>query len=86
VSGDHTPYQRRVIRNYYRHRGSIESQRLQEIVTEIYLAGTEAQRARLWARAEEILGRVRDLDPAEVRRVLDGRDVEGLAALAARGA
>jgi hypothetical protein len=86
VGDDRTPHQRRVIRDFYRHRGALEAQRLQELVGEIYLAGTDAQRTRLWERAGEILARTKGLEASEVERVLSERDVEGLAALAARGA
>jgi len=33
----HSPYQQRVIKNYYQNRQAISLQRLQELVTELYL-------------------------------------------------
>jgi hypothetical protein len=82
VGADHTPHQRKAIERFYRNREQREAQRLEELVGEIWLARGEAQRARLWARAAQILARTRGLDAAEVERVLAARDVEGLAALA----
>ena len=75
-------YQRKVIQRYYENREQIDTQRLQEIVTEIYLAGSGKKADRLWERAADILGRADGLDGAEVTRVLGDRDVEGLAKLA----
>ena len=75
-------YQRKVIQRYYENREQIDTQRLQEIVTEIYLAGSGKKADRLWERAADILGRAEGLDGAEVARVLADRDVEGLAQLA----
>lgn len=46
-----TPYQQRVIRDYYRNQDLILLQRLSELVGELYLAQGKA-RARLWQRAE----------------------------------
>jgi len=49
-----SPYQQRVIRDYYRNQDAILLQRLSDLVTELYLAeGTS--RARLWKRAAATL-------------------------------
>lgn len=44
-----SPYQQRVIRNYYENRDSIMLQRLGDLVTDLYLAEGKA-RQRLWTR------------------------------------
>jgi hypothetical protein len=75
-----TPHQQKKIRQFYENRDAIETQRLQEIVTEIYLAGGGRKADRLWERAAAILERG-DEDP-EARRVVAERDIEGLARLA----
>ncbi|MHC5009634.1 MAG: hypothetical protein ACYTG6_01650 [Planctomycetota bacterium] len=80
---DYTPHQQRIIRNYYRNLDAIRAQRLAELVTEIWLAETDKKRDRLWARAADLLA-TRDDAPAEVRRILENRDAEGLARLAGR--
>lgn len=40
-------YQQKIIKNYYQNREAISLQRVQELVTELYLA-TGKKRARLW--------------------------------------
>jgi hypothetical protein len=50
--GDFTPHQKKIINRYYDNRDHIMLARLQEIVTELYLADSEAKQARLWKRAE----------------------------------
>jgi hypothetical protein len=83
MARDYTPHQQRIIRNYYRNLDQIRAQRLQEIVGEIWLATSEKKKDRLWARAADLLGGA-DAAPAEVRLVLERRDVEALARLAGR--
>ncbi len=51
LMGDFSPHQRNIISRYYDHRDEIMLARLQEIVTELYLADSPAKRKRLWARA-----------------------------------
>jgi len=79
---NYTGYQKKLIKRFYDNREQIETQRLQEIVTEIYLASTARKADRLWERAEAILVRAEGLDAADVARILAERDVEGLARLA----
>lgn len=81
MARDYSPHQQRIIRNYYRNLDQIRAQRLQEIVGEIWLATNEKKRERLWARVEELLAGG-DAPPAEVRHVLETRDIEALARLA----
>jgi hypothetical protein len=47
---EHTPYQQRVIRNYYQNQQAIMLQRLGDLVTDLYLAEGK-RRAQLWKRA-----------------------------------
>ena len=47
---EHTPYQRRVIRNYYQNQQAIMLQRLGDLVTDLYLAEGK-RRAQVWKRA-----------------------------------
>ena len=54
-------------------------------MTELWLAETAKKRDRLWARAEELLAKA-DAPPAEVRGILERRDVEALAWLVGRSA
>ncbi len=79
---DYTGYQKKVIKRFYENREQIETQRLQEIVTEIYLAGGGKKADRLWERAAALLERAEGLQAAEVTKILADRDVEGLARIA----
>lgn len=82
VAREYSKHQQNLIRNFYKHRDRIDAQRLQEIVTDIYLAGQGRKAESLWKRAAAILERTPGLDRAEVARLIDGRDVEALARLA----
>ena len=79
---DYSKYQKKVIGDFYRNRDAIETQRLQEIVTEIYLATTPAKQKRLWERAAAILERTPDVKPPAAARIVEKRDVEALAKVA----
>ena len=85
MAKQYTAHQQRLIRNYYRNLDAIRAQRLQELVTELWLAGTAKRRDRLWARAQELLEKG-DAPPAEVEAILAKRDVEALAWLVGRDA
>ncbi len=51
---DHSPYQQKIIKRYYNNFDAIQSQRLAELVTELYLA--EGKKLdRLWKQAGETL-------------------------------
>jgi hypothetical protein len=53
-----SPYQQRVIRDYYRNQDAILLQRLGDLVTELYLAEGKS-RARLWKRAAATLEKLK---------------------------
>jgi hypothetical protein len=53
-----SPYQQRVIRDYYRNQDAILLQRLGDLVTELYLAEGKS-RARLWQRAAATLEKLK---------------------------
>jgi hypothetical protein len=50
VPRDFSPHQQKIIKRYYEHRGTIQHQRLAELVTELYLAD-ESKRTSIWKRA-----------------------------------
>jgi hypothetical protein len=54
----HSKYQQRIIKNYYKNRGAIAIQRLQEQVTELYLAEGK-KRERVW---KNIVGHLEALE------------------------
>jgi len=49
---DYTPHQKKIISRYYDHQQTIMLQKLSELVSELYIADSEAKRGRLWRRAE----------------------------------
>lgn len=76
--------QRKIIDRYYQNEDTIVATRLAEIVSDMALAEGDAKKLdRLWKRAEQALARTK-LNPAEVRTVLERRDMVGLGRLAGR--
>lgn len=51
---EHTPYQQKVIKDYYKNRSAISCQRLGELVTDLYLAEGK-KRATVWKRIRSAL-------------------------------
>lgn len=86
MARDYSPHQRKLIRRYYQNLDTIRTQKLAELVTEIYLATTPKRLDSLWARAAKLLDEP-DAKPehaAAMQALLDARDVEALAELAAQ--
>ena len=81
---DFSPHQQKLIRRYYANLDTIRTQRLGELVTDIYLAASPKRRASLWDRAAKLL--LNKDTPAEERAAIEAllaaEDVEALAALA----
>lgn len=71
-------YQNKIISRYYENLDTITLTKLQELVTELYLAETAAQKERLWQRAEKAMAKMK-VSPAIVRHLLDKKDVRLLA-------
>ena len=82
MARDYSKHQQSLIRNFYRNRDAGDVQRLQEIVTEIYLAGAGKKADGLWKRAAGILARAPGGADAEIERLLADRDLEALASIA----
>ena len=82
MAKNYSKHQQSLIRNFYKNRDAIEAQRLQEIVTDIYLAGEGKKADRLWKRAADILGRAPNADPKQIAGLVDARDIETLAHIA----
>ena len=82
MAREYSKHQQSLIRSFYRNRDAIDTQRLQEIVSEIFLAGRGKKADRLWKRAADILGRAPGADAAEIAGLIQSRDLEALAAIA----
>jgi len=76
---DHTPYQQKIIKRYYRNFSALQYQRLSELVTELYLAEGKKQ-DRLWKQVGESLTKL-EFPASRVEHLLDKRDPALLAAV-----
>lgn len=75
---DYSNYQKKVIQNYYQNLDTIALTRLQELVTELYLAETPAKTKKLWQQVEKALDKLQ-VKPAIKARILETQDVQILA-------
>jgi hypothetical protein len=75
---EYSKHQQNIIRNYYDNRGTIMLQKLGELVTELYLADTDAKRDRLWERVAKSMAQLKT-PPAIAAHILQEKDVEILA-------
>lgn len=72
-------YQEGIIRNYYKHQDAHRLQRLQELVTELYLAEGKA-RQRYWKQAETAMRKLEVREP-RISHLLEQDDPKLLAGL-----
>ena len=75
---DYSEHQQRIITKYYNQLDTIMLQKLQELVGELYLADTDAQRRRLWQRVEKAMVNLK-IPPDIMAHILAQKDVEVLA-------
>jgi hypothetical protein len=71
-----SPYQQGIVKRFYEHRSTVLVGKLAELVSELYLAASEKDRAKLWKAARETLRKAgvpdADADPlCEQRRLED---------------
>ena len=69
---DYSPYQQKIIKRYYNNFDSIQSQKLAEMVTELYLAEGK-KRDRLWIRVGEMLTKL-EFPAARIAHLLEKKD------------
>ncbi len=74
-----TPYQDRIIKNYYRNQDSIMIQRLGELVTDLYLAEGKA-RAKVWSRITATLRKL-EVPKTRIDHLVQSDDPERVAAV-----
>ncbi len=78
MAADLSSNQRRIVDRYYENLDSIKLMKLQETVTELYLAESDAKRKQLWGRADKAM-RVLAI-PNNIReRIIKKQDAEVLA-------
>ena len=76
-----TPYQKGVVKRYYEHRESIATQRLGEIVSDLYLCRSPNKAERLWKGARTALLNA-GANKVEVEKLCSDQSLERLAKLA----
>ncbi|GAB4108359.1 MAG: hypothetical protein Kow00105_15130 [Phycisphaeraceae bacterium] len=72
--------QKKIIERYYEHHDTIQSNKLSQIVSDLWLAEPGTNTTKLWGQAQVALMRM-GVDANRVAQVVDKRDVEALAAL-----
>jgi len=75
---EYSQYQKSVISGYYNNLDTIMLQKLGELVTELYLAETQAKKDRLWERAQAAMVKLK-VPPAIINHIMKKQDVEILA-------
>lgn len=75
---EYSQYQKGVISNYYGNLDAIMLGKLSELVSELYLAETQAKRDRLWDRAQKAMVHLK-IPPAIIEHIMAKKDVRILA-------
>jgi hypothetical protein len=75
---EYSAHQKGIIKRYYENKEDISTQKLGEIISEIYLATSPKNIKTLWASAEAALLNL-GVKKAEVEAIVKGRDVIALA-------
>jgi len=78
ASKEYSSYQREVISRYYDNIEAITLSKLQELVSQLYLADSEAKRARLWERVQKAMVKLK-VKPAIIKHIMNKKDVVVLA-------
>jgi len=74
----HSRYQQGVISRYYDHLDTIMLQKLQELVTELYLNQNGPKEDKLWDRTQKAMEKLK-IKPAIIAHIMQKRQVEILA-------
>lgn len=74
---DRTPHQKSIIRNYYDNKDTILVDRLQNALSELYLATSDKKRDSLWRSVETAL-RQTSVHNADIEFVMQKRDLQHL--------
>ena len=78
AKNEYSQYQKAVISGYYNNLDTIMLGKLSELVTELYLADTQAKQNRLWQRAHKAMLKLK-VPPAIIDHIMEKKDVEILA-------
>lgn len=72
MPNDRSPYQEKIIKNYYRNRDAIGLQKAQEAITELYLAEGK-KRETVWKRLVSHLEKI-GMKPAQIEQLRKSDD------------
>lgn len=75
---EYTAYQQGIISNYYNQLDTIMLTKLQELVTDLYMADTDAKKKRLWDRAQKAMMKL-NVPATILEHIMAKRDVQILA-------
>ena len=75
---EYSKYQKDIITNYYDNLSGIMLQKLSELVSELYLADSEARRSRLWDRVYKAMVNLK-IPPPIITHIMTKKDVRILA-------
>jgi len=78
MAREFSKYQQKVINRYYDNLDAIMLQKLQELVTELYLAENDAARAKLWDRAHKAMVNLK-IPPEVIAGIMRDRSTVALA-------
>lgn len=77
----HSAHQKGIIKRYYENKGDINTQKLSEIVSDLYLEESAVKQKRLWASAETALINL-GANKAQVEQIVAERNLGALAKMA----
>jgi hypothetical protein len=75
---ERSAYQKKVIERYYENLDAIMLAKVQELVSELYLADSDKKRERLWDRVRRALVKLK-IKPALIEHIMSKRDPKVLA-------
>lgn len=78
AKNDYSQYQKDVISGYYNNLDTIMLGKIGELVTELYLAETEAKKKRLWQRVHKAMVKLK-VPPVIIEHIMQKEDMEILA-------
>jgi hypothetical protein len=78
TKGEYSSYQGGVINRYYDNIDNIMLTKLSELVSELYLAKTDARRKQLWQRVNKAMENLK-VKPGIIRHIMEKQDIEILA-------
>lgn len=80
MNREYSAHQKKIISRYYENREAIDSQKLSELVTNLYLETNDKKRAKLWERAETMMERL-EVPKSRIAHIMEQGDAAILAEL-----